>query len=188
MTLYYVTGNKKKFQEASEILGDIEWLNVDLEEIQSLDPKKIIEHKVSEALKHKKGHLIVEDVSFHMDCLNGLPGPLVKWFLESIGTVGLFELADRFKNYGAVSSVVVGYAMDDERIRFFEGAVNGTITKPIHDSKSSWDEIFIPDGYSKSFAEMSSEEKNRISHRGIALSKLKEFLNENPRSKPSNAL
>ena len=110
MALYYVTSNSVKFHEASLILDGLEWLDLDLEEVQSLDPKEIIRKKLGQAFKYKKGQFIVEDVSFSLDCLGGLPGPLIKWFLKSIGTAGLFDIADRFKNYKAVSSVEVGYA------------------------------------------------------------------------------
>ncbi|WP_291100811.1 MULTISPECIES: RdgB/HAM1 family non-canonical purine NTP pyrophosphatase [unclassified Empedobacter] len=60
---------------------------------------------------------------------------------------------------------------------FFEGRVNGTIaTEIMGDNGFGYDPIFIPDGFSKSFAQMSPEEKNAISHRGKAVEKLNDFL------------
>ncbi len=60
---------------------------------------------------------------------------------------------------------------------FFEGRVNGTIaTEIIGDNGFGYDPIFIPDGFSKSFAQMTPEEKNAISHRGKAIGKLNNFL------------
>ena len=60
---------------------------------------------------------------------------------------------------------------------FFEGKVNGTIsTEILGDDGFGYDPIFIPDGYSKSFAQMTAEEKNNISHRGLAVKKLSDFL------------
>ena len=61
-------------------------------------------------------------------------------------------------------------------IYFFEGSIKGTIISPIGKSGFSWDPIFQPDGFSKSFAELTQEEKNEISMRRIALNKLKEFM------------
>ncbi|HJD86633.1 MAG TPA: RdgB/HAM1 family non-canonical purine NTP pyrophosphatase [Empedobacter falsenii] len=60
---------------------------------------------------------------------------------------------------------------------FFEGRVNGTIaTEIMGDNGFGYDPIFIPDGFSKSFAQMTPEEKNAISHRGNAIGKLNDFL------------
>lgn len=60
---------------------------------------------------------------------------------------------------------------------FFEGRVNGTIaTEIMGDNGFGYDPIFIPDGFSKSFAQMTPEEKNAISHRGKAIEKLNDFL------------
>lgn len=60
---------------------------------------------------------------------------------------------------------------------FFEGKVNGTISTEIcGEDGFGYDPIFIPDGYSKSFAQMTAEEKNNISHRGLAVKKLSDFL------------
>ena len=60
---------------------------------------------------------------------------------------------------------------------FFEGKVNGTISTEIRGEDGfGYDPIFIPDGYSKSFAQMTAEEKNNISHRGLAVKKLNDFL------------
>lgn len=60
---------------------------------------------------------------------------------------------------------------------FFEGRVNGTIATEIMGNNGfGYDPIFIPDGFSKSFAQMTPEEKNAISHRGKAIEKLNDFL------------
>ena len=65
----------------------------------------------------------------------------------------------------------------DGKEYFFEGRVNGTIaTEIMGDNGFGYDPIFIPDGFSKSFAQMSPEEKNAISHRGKAVEKLNDFL------------
>ena len=55
--------------------------------------------------------------------------------------------------------------------------INGTITREMRGSNGfGYDPVFMPDGFSKTFAEMSAEEKNSISHRKIALKKLLDFL------------
>lgn len=81
MRLLFITGNKGKFEEVKAALSFVEQFNVDLPEIQEIDSRKIIKFKLLEALRHKNAGFIVEDTSLHLDCLNGLPGPLIRWFL-----------------------------------------------------------------------------------------------------------
>ena len=172
--LFFITGNKGKYDEVKSILGNVEQLEMDLPEIQSIDAHDIIKAKLLEAKKHGKGEYIVEDTSLYMDCLNGLPGPLIKWFLKTIGNEGLYKIADKMGDYGAEARTIVGYSSGEE-IRFFEGSVKGEITEP-KGTGFGWDPIFKPDGFEKTFGEMTKEEKNGISMRRKALNKLKEFI------------
>ena len=176
MALYFITGNKNKFKEARSILSGVEQLDIDLPEIQEIDATEIVEAKLLEALKHKEGEFIIEDTSLYFDCLNGLPGPLIKWFLQTVGNKGLFDLVDKLGNDQAGAKTIIGYAENKSRVHFFTGSIKGRIVSPRGDSNFGWDPIFQPEGYSKTFAEMSSEEKNAISMRRVALNKLKEFI------------
>ncbi|MBI4895462.1 MAG: non-canonical purine NTP pyrophosphatase [Candidatus Aenigmarchaeota archaeon] len=177
--LYYVTGNNNKFEEARAILGNVEQLNINLSEIQELDPKKIIKKKLLEALKHKKENVIVEDTCMYLDCMKGLPGPLIKWFLQTIGIEGIVELTEKLRNNRAEVRLIVGYAKNDKEISFFEGSDSGVIVRPRGSLKFGFDPIFQPDGHSKTFGEMKTEDKIKISHRRKALDKLKHFLESN---------
>jgi non-canonical purine NTP pyrophosphatase (RdgB/HAM1 family) len=176
MSLYFITGNKNKFEEAKAILGEVEQLDIDLPEIQDLNAKNIIKAKLLEALKHKKGEFIVEDTSLYMDCLNGLPGPFIKWFLRSIGNDGLASLAEKLGNDKVEAKTIIGYAGTTGDIHFFEGSIRGRIVVPRGETNFGWDPIFQPDGFDKSFAEMGKGGKNKVSMRRIALDKLKDFL------------
>jgi inosine triphosphate pyrophosphatase len=185
--IYFITGNQKKFVEAKNILSDfcnLKYLNLDLPEIQEIDSRKIITAKFSVAanceevknLKDEKIGFILEDVSLCFDCLNGLPGPLVKWFLLTIGNKGLFNLVDKLENNRAEAKVVFGYTKNFTDIYFFEGSVSGKIISSKQGTEFGWDAIFCPDGSCNTFAEMTLTEKNSISHRRKALDKLKGFL------------
>jgi len=177
MPLYFITGNAKKFEEVKLLMPEIEQLEIDLPEIQEIDAKRIIKAKLFEALSHHKGEFMVEDTSFYLDCFNGLPGPLIKWFLMTIGNKGLADIAHKFGNYKATAKTIIGYAKGQEEIHFFEGELHGTVMLPVGDVGFGWDPIFKPTGYDKSFAEMTKEEKNAISMRASAVAKMKEFLN-----------
>lgn len=176
--LYFITGSKNKFEEVKAILPEVEQLDIDLPEIQEIDAQKIIKAKLQAAFAHREGEFIVEDVSFYLDCLNGLPGPLIKWFLKTIGNEGLVNLATKLGNDRAVAKTLIGYARRTNDIHFFEGTIKGRIVEARGEKGFGWDPIFIPDGHEKTFAEMGIEEKNEISMRRIALNKLKEFLSK----------
>lgn len=176
MGLYFLTGNKNKFEEVKAVLGDVEQLDIDLPEIQEIDAKEIIKAKLDEAFNHQKGEFLVEDTSLYLTCLSGLPGPLIKWFLKTVGNEGLFNIADKLGNLSAEAKTIIGYAKNIDEIYFFEGAIKGKINSPKGNNGFGWDKIFEPEGFSKTFAEMSLEGKNVISMRRIALNKLKEFL------------
>jgi len=177
MKIYFVTGNKAKFEEVHAMMPEVEQLDIDLPEIQEIDAKEIIRFKLQEALNHVEGSFIVEDTSLYMDCLHGLPGPLIKWFLKTMGNEGLAELAEEFGNNNAQAKTLIGYAKNHEEIYFFEGVINGTIVRPRGESAFGWDPIFQPESYTKTFAEMGPEEKSKISMRRMAVKQLK-LLNE----------
>jgi non-canonical purine NTP pyrophosphatase (RdgB/HAM1 family) len=172
--LYFITGNENKLKEAQQILPGIKGLNVDLIEIQSIDSRKIIEHKLNEAKKHHSGIFVVEDSSLSLISMNGLPGPLIKFFEKTVGLEGITKLAETFGNK-AIAKNVLGY-FDGEKIIFVEGIVEGSIVSPRGENGFGWDKIFMPEGYDKTFAEMTSEEKNKISMRKLAFEKLIEHL------------
>ena len=172
----FVTGNKKKFEEAKLVLPELVQLYIDLPEIQEIDPHKIIRAKLDAAFAHAEGEFIVEDTSLYFECLNGLPGPLIKWFLQTVGLSGLAELVKKLGNDRAAARTLVGYARSRGNVHFFEGEIKGRIVAPRLTTSFSWDTIFLPDGYEKTFAEMEREEKNAISMRRLAFDKLKKFL------------
>lgn len=174
--IYFLTGNENKLKEAREFIPEIQSLTIELTEMQSINPYEIIKHKLNEARKHHKDHLIVEDSSLYLESMNGLPGPLIKWFEKAIKLDGIAKLANLYGNK-AIAKCIIGY-FDGSSIKFFEGAINGKIVEPRGENGFGWDKIFIPDGYDKTFAEMTSEEKNQISMRKLAFQKLKESMKE----------
>ena len=180
MALYFITGNENKLLEARQILGDVEGLVIDLPEIQSLDPREVIEAKLREAKKYHQGPMFCEDVSLSLDCLNGLPGTFIKWFLKSLGQEGIVKITYQYHNPKATVKAFIGYHHDNN-LSFFEGEVKGKIVAPRGDSNFGFDPIFQPEGHAKTFAEMTLEEKNEISHRRQALQKLREYLDHGHR-------
>ena len=178
MSLYFITGNKNKFTEALSIIPDLEQLDLDLPEIQEIDPHEVIKAKLTESLKHQAGQFIVEDTAMYLDCLNGFPGPLIKWLQKSITNNGIVELTQKYQNPQTEVKTVIGYAKNKDEISFFEGVIKGQIVPTRGESSFGFDPIFQPDGQDKTFAEMSDEEKRSISMRRIAFDQLKKFIDK----------
>jgi non-canonical purine NTP pyrophosphatase (RdgB/HAM1 family) len=176
MNLYFITGNKGKLTEMQAIIPELKHLDIDLPELQEIDPKKIISAKLHEAFKHHSGEFIVEDTSLYLECLNGLPGPLIKWFLKTIGLDGIYKIAESFNNTKAVAKTIIGFAASEKEIHFFEGEISGNIVKPRGSNGFGWNPIFQPNGSEKTFAEMELNEKRKYSMREIAARKLHYFL------------
>ncbi len=177
MAIYFITSNKGKFEEVRAVLPQVAQLDIDLPEIQEIDARAIIKFKLLEALNHKaESELIVEDTSLYLDCLKGLPGPLAKWFLKTVGNKGLADIAEKLGNNRAEAKTIIGYARTHEELYFFEGAIQGIIVAPRGEYGFGWDVIFQPDGFDKTFGEMTREEKNAISMRKAALGKMIQFM------------
>ena len=177
--LKFITGNKNKFKEIQTILAPlrIEQINIDLSEIQELDPYKIIKHKLNEAFKHHKGEFIVEDDSVYLESLDHkLPGPFIKWFNQTIGNKGMVELAQRTKRDKVLLHVIIGYAKNPKKIIFFESKVTGRIVKPRGKGGFGFDPIFLPDNNKKTFAQLKAENNFNFNARGLVVKKLKAYL------------
>lgn len=175
--IYFVTGSMGKFNEALSVLPGVKQIDFDLVEIQETDAEKIIEAKLYEAMKKAPGkNLFCEDTSVYINSLNGLPGPLIKWFLKCVGDEGIYKLVENLEDKSAVAKTVVGFLDEKNNIVFFEGDVEGTIVSPRGENGFGWDKIFLPNGSDKTFGEMGLEEKNKFSMRKKALVKLKEYL------------
>ena len=107
--------------------------------------------------------------------MGGLPGPLIKWFLKTIKVEGLYHIAESYNNFKAEAKTLIGY-YNNGKIEFFEGIIKGKIVKPTGPTDFGWDSIFQPEGFDKSFQQMTKQEKNQISMRKKSVEKLKEYL------------
>ncbi|MDB5237338.1 MAG: hypothetical protein JWL88_440 [Parcubacteria group bacterium] len=175
--IYFITGNKNKFDEVQLVLPvRIEQIEIELPEIQEIDSRKIIESKLQAAFTHHDGPFIVEDTSLHLGALNGLPGPLIKWFEKTIRNEGLVDIAEKAENTSAQARTLIGYALNKDNIEFFEGIIEGDIVKSRGENGFGWDAIFQPKGENRTFAEMSIEEKGTVSMRRSAAVKLAQAL------------
>jgi inosine triphosphate pyrophosphatase len=180
MKVYFVTGNRLKFDEDKEILAehgiDVEHIEMECPEIQA-DPEDIAKHKAKFAAEKAGKPCFVDDTALCFNALNGLPGEYIKFFVEKLGLPNLVKLLEGFDDKTAKAVAVVGYCEPGKEPMVFEGVVNGTIVSPRGD-RFAWDPVFLPDGCSQTYAEMPIDEKNRISHRKKAMEKFAKYLKE----------
>jgi non-canonical purine NTP pyrophosphatase (RdgB/HAM1 family) len=173
--LLFITGNQDKLRDVRSLIPAVQGIDLDLAEIQELDAHKIIAAKVTEAQKYQTGAFIVEDTSLTLDAMNGLPGPLVKWFLKAVGLEGIYHLTQVYNSTRATARTLIGYA-DEDGLHFFEGSLCGTLVPPRGTAGFGWDPLFQPDGSEKTFAEMTPDEKNQYSMRKKAVEGLQHYL------------
>ena len=179
MAIKFITGNPNKFRESQAIIPELEQLNVDLDEIQELDAKKIMEHKLKEAFRHCDGKFIIEDQGFYIECLNGLPGPLIRWFWQPLGVEKIARIVEFLGNNRAEAKTIIAYAKNAKEVHFFEYALSGKVVRPRGKGGFGWDVIFQPDGYKETFGEMKEKHPGQPSPLRLgAYNQLKKFLAE----------
>jgi non-canonical purine NTP pyrophosphatase (RdgB/HAM1 family) len=175
--LILVSGNPNKGIEAERILGiPLLRVSISLPEIQAATVDEISRYKLEVARTKGYRRLIVEDVSLGFDELGNFPGPYVRWLLEAAGGKGLAAIAYALNNRAARAQCCVGY-WNGREVKLFHGECPGEIlVQPRGERHFGWDAWFQPRGSSKTFAEMTDEEKDAVSHRGDAYRKLAEHL------------
>jgi non-canonical purine NTP pyrophosphatase (RdgB/HAM1 family) len=164
-----VSGNPGKIAEARLAAGaDLAAAEMDLPEIQSLDMLEILRGKAAAAWEALRRPVMVEEAGLELVALNGFPGPLVKWMLTAMGAEGIAGVAAAMGDVHAVARCLLLYKDGDEEI-VAEGTTAGTLVLPGRGGHGfGWDPVFLPDGESRTFAELDGREKLAVSHRGKA--------------------
>lgn len=179
MNVTFITGNQQKADFLTKYLGyEVKHQKLDLDEIQSLDLHQVANHKVRQAYEEMKSPVLIEDVALTFNALGKLPGPFIKWFEEEIGLEGLCRLLDNYRDRSSIAEVTYAF-FDGKDPVFFEGQVRGTITDTPRQGPNSfgWNSIFIPNGSTKAYVELSEDELKTQSFRTSTIyPELKEFL------------
>ncbi|HVT17486.1 MAG TPA: non-canonical purine NTP pyrophosphatase [Thermoanaerobaculia bacterium] len=164
-----VTANPGKLAEARRLAGfEIEAVEIDLPELQSLDLLEVLRHKGEEAWRRLGRPLVVEEAGLDLPVLGGFPGPLVKWMLAAAGAEGIARTALALGDSRAVAHCALLYR-DAARSVVAEGTAEGALVLPARGSQGfGWDPVFLPEGESRTFGELGGAEKDARSHRGRA--------------------
>ena len=186
--IIFATGNINKLKEVQsllknyQVMGSAEaGITEDIPETGStLDENSL--QKATYIWDRKKTICFADDTGLEITSLNGAPGIYsARYAGESKDSEAnmqkvLEELKGKADRSAAFRTVIT--LIDEEGIHKFEGILNGRIIEEKRGKEGfGYDPIFMPEGYDITLAEMGMEEKNRISHRGLAIRKLADFLN-----------
>ena len=188
MQLIFASNNKNKIKEIKNILGSSFNL-VSLRDIHMEEdiPENEATLEGNALVKARYIHLVTgmnvfaDDTGLEIEALNGLPGVHSARFAgdnkdSSANIEKVLDLLGENKNLNARFRTVIALIYNKKEY-LFEGTVAGTIIKEKRGTEGfGYDPVFIPEGKSITFAEMSLEEKNTISHRAKAFEKLRSFL------------
>ncbi|HWB34016.1 MAG TPA: non-canonical purine NTP pyrophosphatase [Candidatus Paceibacterota bacterium] len=171
-----VTGNLNKVKYLTKHLGfAIKHTKISLDELQSLDPKEIVEHKVRQAYEMVKTPVLVEDGSLEFEAMGRLPGPFIRFFVEELSLENICRLLDG-KTRKATARTTFGY-FDGQEVKFFQGELRGEIAKaPQGENGWDWDKIFIPEGSSVTRAQMDDNDYGKTTLHLRPIAELKDFF------------
>ena len=185
--VFFATGNINKFNEARSILNPygfaVAMLRVKGDEIQSDNLKEIAQKSVIKAFNRSGLPIFVEDAGLFIDALSGFPGPYAAYVYKTIHNSGILKLMENITERHAKFDSVIAYC--DQTLcepECFDGESKGEVTQTERKlqgkSAFGFDPIFQPVGSSKTFAEMTINEKNDFSHRAKAIRKFAEWYKQ----------
>lgn len=155
---------------------DVEMLSIEYPEIQGESLKEVVLFGLKWLCQKIEGDILIEDSGLFIESLGGFPGVFSSYTYKTLGLGGVLRLMKSDRSRNAHFESCVGFLSEGET-RTFSGQCEGEISEHERGAKGfGYDPIFIPRGEPRTFGEMDTDEKNRISHRGEAFQKLISFL------------
>ncbi|MFQ6129537.1 MAG: XTP/dITP diphosphatase [Candidatus Hadarchaeaceae archaeon] len=176
MALIFVTGNRHKAEEVSELAArhgiELEHRDTPYIEIQADELEQVVRPSVQQACALLRAPCFVEDAGLFVRALRDFPGPYSNFVFRTLGNEGIIKLMSGEKDRRAEFRSAIGYCEPGEKPEVFTGKVEGSIALEGRGARGfGFDPIFLAENTNKTFGEMEISEKNRISHRARALEK-----------------
>ena len=169
--ILFASSNKNKYEEAKGILSkfgiSLKFFKCSLQEIQSDSLEKVAFHKALDAFLLCSKPVIIEDDGLFINSLKGFPGPYSSFVFKTIGNEGILKLLKSKRS--ATFQSIIAYCEQKDDVQLFNASVSGQIPRKPAGKKWGYDPIFIPEGQTKTYAQL--EEKNLVSHRYLAIKK-----------------
>lgn len=176
MKFSVVTSNANKAREIAAFfhnVAQVDHIDLDCPEIRDDDVGVIAKRKAEYAYSMLGVPLMTDDTCFCISVLGGFPGPYAAYVQRTIGNPGILRLLGGKPDRRAYFETAIAFA-DGEGIRVFRGKIEGKVVSPRGSDGFGYDPIFEWEG--RTLAELSLEEKSRVSHRARALTLLKDWL------------
>ena len=179
--IHVLTQNEGKFREFLELSKSygvaLKQLPSSKVEVQLGSLEDIAAYAASVALVEWGIPLFVEDAGLFIEALRGFPGPYSSYVYKTLGINGILKLMDGVKDRRAYFKSVIALAIPGEGVKIFTGVVRGSIALEARGAGGfGFDPIFIAEGMDRTFAELRTGEKNRLSHRGKAFAAMVKWL------------
>lgn len=189
--LIFATHNENKAREIRQMIPntfrlktllDIGQTEEIVEDGETIEENSLI--KANYVYKHFGLSCFADDTGLEVDSLNGAPGVISARYAgthrnseENMNL--LLKNLESHEDRSARFKTIITLITNDGKKRVFEGIVDGRIGMDKRGEKGfGYDPIFIPEGHSRTFAEMNAEEKNSLSHRARAFEKLVAYLKQ----------
>ena len=174
--LKIITHNHNKYEEMKKIIPDLEMVNLEYPEVQTDTLEEVIDFALTYLANEIEGNFIIDDSGLFIEALNDFPGVYSAYVHRTIGNRGILKLMEKIENRYAYFKTVIGLRYKDVNYKLV-GICHGYIANEERGENGfGYDPIFVPENYKRTFAEMTTEEKNRVSHRGKAVLKLQALL------------
>ena len=122
--------------------------------------------------------IMIDDSGLFVDALKGFPGVYSSYVFKTVGCDGILRLMEGVKNRAARFECCIGFLVPGKEPHMSKGVAKGSIAeKKAGTGGFGYDPVFVPEGYTKTYAQIDIPEKNKISHRGRAIAM---FLKELP--------
>jgi XTP/dITP diphosphohydrolase len=182
-TILFVSSNEGKIDEVKkhlrnfgiEVVGKVD----DIIEMNSDSQEEVAKEKARSTAEKFGEAVITEDTGIYFDAFENFPGVHTKFIINTIGYEGVLKLLKN-ENRGAYFKTVVAYCEPKSEPRVFSGVCKGRVTEKVFGEpvfKLPYDSIFIADGESRTFSQMTKEEKAKYSHRAKASEAFAKWFN-----------
>ncbi len=180
MTIQFITTNAGKFAEISEqcVAANVKLVHADRSypEIQTDRLEKVLKYAATGLDDEVKGDYLIDDSGLFIEALGSFPGVYSAFVQKKLGNRGILKLMAGETYRAARFETVLLLRQGDEH-EVFHGECLGTIADAERGKGGfGYDPIFIPQGETRTFGEMTLKEKNKVSHRARAVEAMLAFL------------
>lgn len=177
------TSNPGKFEEIRRLLNrenprELTQTPATVPEVQHHDPTEVSMPKAWAAREQVGTDVLVDDSAFYLDALDNFPGAFVAHVIKAGGTEAIYRLLPDGADTRARAVSVITLARDDVVVAFRGELAGQVIATPRGTNSYGYDNVFVPDGETRTVSEMSTDQKDKTSPKRQAIDQLLAWLND----------